>query len=126
MNPSSLPELQQRRDQILDQMRSLDQMRRGSLSRQLFSSPSEPSTRNGPYFVLQGYLRGQKFSKRVPADQAPAVEAQVGNYKRFQELADEFVTVTERLTLQEEPDSKKNSARRSKRSASAKPRPSSV
>ena len=84
MKSNSSSELYQQRNDILDQMRALDQMRRGSLSQQFFGS-GQPNASNhrGPYFVLQGYLQGQKFSQRVPAEQAPDVQAQVDNYKRF-------------------------------------------
>jgi hypothetical protein len=124
MDSKNTAQLQQQRDHILDQMRALDQMRRGSLSRQFFDSPkSEASATQGPYFVLQGYLQGRKFSKRIAAEKAAEVETQVANYKRFQELADQFVTVTEQITLQAVPDSKKNSTRKSKPSVSRKPPP---
>ena len=81
----------------------------------------------GPYYVLQGYIQGQKFSERVPADQALQIEPLVANYKRFEKLAQEFVSVTDQLTRlsQAAPDAKKNSRRRSARSGSAKPTPSS-
>jgi hypothetical protein len=124
MDSKNDSQLQQQRDQILDQMRALDQMRRGSLSRQFFASPKgETSATQGPYFVLQGYLQGRKFSQRIAAAEADVVETQVANYKRFQELADQFVTVTEQITLQAEP--KKNSARTSKPSVSRRRPPSS-
>lgn len=128
MDTDSLQSLQLRRDQILEAMRALDQMRRGSLSRQFFRSRQAHRTvERGPYFVLQGYLQGQKFSQRVPAEQAAAVESHVANYQRFQALAEEFVTVTEQLTLAEEPAVKKKPTfrRRSGRSGSGKPPPSS-
>jgi hypothetical protein len=127
MNAIPLKQCQHRRDQILDQMRALDQMRRGSLSRQFFRSRAPDGAGGpGPYFVLQGYLQGQKFSRRIRAEQAAAVQTQVANYKRFQELADEFVTVTEQITLHGAPPAKKNSRRKSTRSGSAKPPPSSA
>jgi hypothetical protein len=126
MNSSSTHPLQLRRDRILQQMRALDHMRRGSLSRQFFRSRQPNRAQGpGPYFVLQGYLQGQKFSRRVPADQAATVESHVANYQRFQALADEFVTVTEQLTLAEEPAVKKTSGRKSAKSGSGKPPPSS-
>jgi hypothetical protein len=127
MDPNPTRPLPLRRDQILEEMRALDHMRRGSLSRQFFRSRQpHRAVGPGPYFVLQGYLQGQKFSRRVPADQAAAVEGHVANYQRFQVLAEEFVTVTEQLTLAEEPAAKKNSARRSTKSGSGKPRRSSA
>ena len=123
MDSNSTRQLQLRRDHILEEMRALDHMRRGCLSRQFFRSRrSDRAQGPGPYFVLQGYLQGQKFSRRVPADGAATVETHVANYQRFQALAEEFVTVTEQLTLAEEPAVKKNSARRSTKSASGKPR----
>lgn len=126
--PISFSQLEQRRDQILQQMQAIDRLRRGSLSRQFFKQPHCASRpHQGPYYVLQGYVQGQKFSERVPADQAPQIEPLVANYKRFEKLAEEFVSVTDQLTRlsQSAPDAKKNSRRRSARSGSAKPTPSS-
>ena len=126
--PNSFSQLEQRRDQILQQMQGIDRLRRGSLSRQFFKKPHSASrAQQGPYYVLQGYVQGQKFSERVPADQAPHLEPLVANYKRFEQLAEEFVSVTDQLTRlsQSAPDAKKNSRRKSARSGSAKPTPSS-
>jgi hypothetical protein len=126
--PNSFTQLEKRRDQILQQMKAIDRLRRGSLSRQFFKKPGSASqTPQGPYYVLQGYIQGQKFSERISADQAPQIEPLVANYKRFEKLAEEFVSVTDQLTRlsQAAPDAKKNSRRSSARSGSAKPTPSS-
>lgn len=126
--PTSLAQLEQRRDQILQQIQAIDRLRRGSLSRQFFKKPRSGSkTQQGPYYVLQGYIQGQKFSERVPAEQAPEMEPLVANYKRFEELSEEFVTVTDQITRlsQDAPEAKKNSRRRSDRNASGRPTPSS-
>lgn len=126
--PASLAQLEQRREQILQQIQNIDRLRRGSLSRQFFKKTRAGSkTQQGPYYVLQGYIQGQKFSQRIPAEQAPQIEPLVANYKRFEELAEEFVTVTDQITRlsQKAPEPKKNSRRRSGRNASAKPTPSS-
>lgn len=124
----SLSQLEKRREQILQQIQAIDRLRRGSLSRQFFKkTPPDSNTRQGPYYVLQGYVQGQKFSERVPAEQAQQIEPLVANYKRFEELAEEFVSVTDQITRlsQGAPEAKKNSRRRSGRSASGKPTPSS-
>jgi hypothetical protein len=100
MNAKARSSLAQQRAHVVEQMLALDQMRRGSLSRQfLRTGPRAEVPAAGPYYVLQGYLRGRKFSRRIPAQEAPAVAAQVANYRRFQALADEFVSLTEALTL---------------------------
>jgi hypothetical protein len=125
---ASLSELEKRREHILQQIQAIDRLRRGSLSRQFFKRPRTGSKApQGPYYVLQGYIQGQKFSERVPAGQAQQVEPLVANYKRFEELAEEFVTVTDQITRlsQGAPEAKKNSRPKSGKSASGKPTPSS-
>lgn len=126
--PTALAQLEQRRDQILQQIQAIDRLRRGSLSRQFFKKSRRGSkTQQGPYYVLQGYIQGQKFSERVPAEQAPEMEPLVANYQRFEELSEEFVTVTDQITRlsQDAPEAKKNSRRRSDRNVSGRPTPSS-
>ena len=126
--PTSLSQLEQRREQILRQIQTIDRLRRGSLSRQFFKkNPAGAKTPQGPYYVLQGYVQGRKFSERVPASQAQEIEPLVANYRRFEELAEEFVTVTDQMTRlsQGAPEAKKNSHPKSGRSASGKPTPSS-
>jgi hypothetical protein len=125
---SNIDSLCQQRDLVLQKMRAIDRLRRGSLSRQFFrSAQGAPAHQRGPYYVLQGYFHGQKFSERVPADQAQQVEQEVANYRRFRELADQFVSLTDQTTrLQDEgKDSKKNSGRRkSTPNSSGKRKPS--
>jgi len=126
---SSLSQLEERREQILQQIKAIDRLRRGSLSRQFFKkNRSHSKAPQGPYYVLQGYVQGQKFSQRVPAQQAAQLQPLVANYKRFQELAEEFVRVTDQITrlVETQPEAKKNSRRRPARNDSAKPTPSSA
>src|SRR5271169_6751103 len=125
---ATFSQLEQRREQILQQIDSIDRLRRGSLSRQFFKKPrSDSKAQQGPYYVLQGYIQGEKFSQRVAAQQAPQIEPLVTNYKRFVQLAEEFVSVTDQITrlVEAQPDAKKNYRRRSARSGSEKPTPSS-
>jgi len=124
----NLDALLQKRQSLLLQMQAIDRLRRGSLSKQFFQSrPPAPASRRGPYFVLQGFFHGKKFSQRIPPDQAAQVEQDVENYRRFQTLAEEYVTVSDQITRlpNQAQDSKKNSSRRkSPRSSSRKPPPS--
>jgi hypothetical protein len=121
-------DLLQKRQALLTQMQSIDRLRRGSLSKQFFQArPPAPATRRGPYFVLQGFFHGKKFSERIPPEQAAQVEQDVENYRRFQTLAEEYVTLSDQITrLQDQPqESKKNSSRRrSPTNSSMKPPPS--
>lgn len=95
-------------------MQAIDRLRRGSLSKQFFKAPPGQAGRRGPYYVLQGFFRAKKFSERIPAEEAPRVQAQVDNYRRFQTLAEEYVTLTDQITQLESQnaDGKKNSSPR--------------
>ncbi len=127
MNPT-IALLEQQREQVLEQMRSIDRMCRGTLSRHFLKRKRDGKTLTfGPYFVLQGCLRGKKVEEHVPAAEAEKVGQYADNYKRFQELADRFVTVTDQMTrlADGKEESKKNSRRRkSPTNASGKPKAS--
>lgn len=92
----SLAQLQTRRRHLLQQLTALDRLRRGSLSRQFFKKRGQ--ARQGPYYVLQGYCHGRKFSERVPAQHVAQLQPLVANYKRWVQLAEALVTVTDRMT----------------------------
>ena len=111
---TSLAALQRQREQLVEEMRAIDRLRRGTLSQHFLRRHHDgKTTTHGPYFVLQGFLRGKKFSRHIPAAQAATVAGDVANYQRFQALAERFVTVSEQLTTRADaPDSKKNSSRR--------------
>lgn len=125
---SQIEPLLQKRAAVLQEMQTIDRLRRGSLSQQFFAAPKgRPKTHRGPYYVLQGFFHGKKFSQRIPAGQAVQVRQQVQNYQRFQKLAQDYVTLSDQITQLETPagDSKKNSSpRKSNTSASRKPKPS--
>jgi len=108
---TNLDELLQKRQSILLQMQAVDRLRRGSLSEQFFKSGA---ARRGPYYVLQGFFRSRKFAERVPPEQAERVRRDVENYRGFQTLAEEFVTLSDQITrlYDQAPDGKKNSSRR--------------
>lgn len=113
--PASLQALRSQRDAVLERMKQIDHMRRGSLSRQFFKTRRDGQiVESGPYFVLQCSLKGKKCSERIPASQAGEVEQQVENFRLFNTLAEEFVTLSDQLTQWEwsADDSKKNASNR--------------
>lgn len=127
MNPTD-GTLEAQREQVLEEMRSIERLRRGSFRRQFFKLEQAGRTvTRGPYYLLQGFIRGRKFAERIPAEAADQVGEQVHNYKRFQQLAERFVTVTDQLTrlADQTSGSKKNSRRKkSPPNASERPKPS--
>ena len=125
--PEQLDSLLKKRSLLLQEMQAIDHLRRGSLSKQFFKPHPGQTEPRGPYFVLQGFFHGKKFSERIPTDQVPQLRVQVDNYRRFQSLAEEYVTLSDEITRIESQDSgsKKNSSRRSSPpSSSRKPKPS--
>lgn len=113
--PTQVDSLRQKRDRVLHDMQAINRLRRGSLSKQFFKARPGKVGQRGPYFVLQGFFHGKKFSERISAEAAPQVQEQVDNYRRFQSLAEEYVTLSDEITRIEsqDSDSKKNSSRKS-------------
>jgi len=126
--PLALPELRRQREQILQEIQAIDRLRRGTLSEQFFVKKREGKTiRQGPYYVLQCYLKGSKCSERIPLDQAQQARTDVANYQRFQELAEQFIQITDQITRLEsnQVDVIKNSRRqRLPKNSSLNPGPS--
>jgi hypothetical protein len=110
---------EQKRTDILDEMRQLERLRQGTISEQYYGSGEN---KQGPYYVLQGYTDGKHWSKRIPRDQIEQVQADLEAGLHLKELCREFAEVTEEATIMEDqPVSKKNARKRS-RSATAKPK----
>lgn len=116
---SHLEKLAVRRSEILAEMAKIDRMRRGGLSKQYFKTLEKGrSVTRGPYYVLQCSLNGKNCCERVSVNHVEAVESAIGGYERFRQLANEFIEITEELTLEKEGelDSKKNEMKSRRRS----------
>jgi hypothetical protein len=91
--------LQQRINQLKSQLRALGPMRPGSLSRQynVCGKPgcrckdSKNPRRHGPYYQLNYVYGGKKTSEFVRPQNLKVVRNQLGNYKRFRRLTDQWV-----------------------------------
>ena len=100
---------EQKRDEILEEIRQIDRVRQGALSEQFYGTGEK---RQGPYYVLQGYEDGEHWSKRVPRDQIDQVRADLSEGGRLKELCQKFADVTEQATIaQDNADSKKNATK---------------
>lgn len=103
---------EQKRDRILEEMRRIERLRRGTISEQFYGTGEN---RQGPYYVWQGYSDSRHWSKRISRDQAGQVREDIGAGARFRELCDEFAKVTEQATMAEDqPGTKKNATKRSR------------
>ena len=127
--PDSIQSLRSKRDAVLEQMKQIDHLRRGSLSRQFFKTRRDGKViESGPYFVLQGSFKGKKCSERIAAADAGQIEKHVENFRLFNGLAEEFITLSDQITQLEcvAGDSQKNASNRpsAKKSDSRRPKPS--
>jgi hypothetical protein len=107
----TIEQLSAQREALIVQLQSIDRLRRGTLSSQIFSKKQGDKTvTQGPYFNLQGFHKGKKFNRHIPAGKAQEVQQHVDNFKRFQELSDQCITLTDQITQLAEglPASKKN------------------
>jgi hypothetical protein len=123
------------RSALLQQMAQLSSMERGTLSEEYRERPDGAggTVRLGPYFKHQVWEAGANQSRRVPAEEVPALREDLANHQRFTALADALVEQTVQETRARraaarpgaDPEAKKNSRRTARTKASAKPKPSS-
>ena len=99
--PVSLRELEARRNAILEEMRSIRSMRRGTINEQHFKirlKGKKGVILQGPYYVLSRREGDKTASRRLrsPAE-LEAARKDVAQYKRFMGLCQEFERLTARL-----------------------------
>jgi hypothetical protein len=97
-------EIQLQQNALLEQMRALRAMRRGTLSQQEYAerrARKQGAGASGPYFVWQGFRSGKHFSKRVSAQEAERVEHEIETRRQFERLCEEYVRLGEELATRE-------------------------
>ena len=91
--------LQQERALILEQMGQIDRMIRGQLSQQTYQVQRQGQLiTQGPYYLLQRRENGKNNCQRVSAQELEAIMAGVEGHRKFQQLAERYALLTERLT----------------------------
>lgn len=93
--------IEARREAILEEMKSMRSMRRGTLNEQFLKVPQkgkrQPALR-GPYYVFSRREGNKTVSGRLTTPEAVGKARQdIAAYQRFQALAKEFVQLTEVL-----------------------------
>jgi len=111
-----MPEIYQltaRRREIVEEIGRIESMRKGTLNERYnrVMNKKGEEVLNGPYYVLTKKGSGNKtVSEPIPSKDAPRVQEEVENYKRFRQLADEYMDVCEKLSefTVDEDEGKKN------------------
>jgi hypothetical protein len=95
---NTIPSIQQRRRQILDELGQLEQIRRGSLTDQFVEVPARDGNRRrrGPYPLYTYKSGGKTVSRRLRgSEQVNRYREQVRAGHRFQELTRELMELGE-------------------------------
>lgn len=90
--------LEKRRIEILDKMRGIKTLRKGTINEQyiLVKHKNGDSVKKGPYFILTKKGAGGKTNTTtIPADKLELFKNEVGNYREFRSLAEEYIHICE-------------------------------
>ena len=97
----SIPQLEARRLAILDSIKAIRSMRRGSISEQFFPvlrRGQKQTARRGPYYVFTRHRGSRTVSRRLITPQAlRQAREDVEAFKHFQALCREYEQLTEKL-----------------------------
>jgi hypothetical protein len=113
----SLTQNRKHRNELLEELAALEQMRRGSLSPQVFEATRKDGTKvlRGPYMLYTFKEKGKTVSRRVSnPDLVPRYQEQIEAFRRFEALSAELVRVGEKisdLVLSDEEELKKKRSR---------------
>ena len=98
---NTVQQLQARRNGILEEMRSIRSMRRGTINEQYFKTRLKGRkgiVQRGPYYVFSRREEDKTVSRRIrSAVELEQSQKDVAEYKRFLGLCQEFERLTARL-----------------------------
>jgi hypothetical protein len=89
------------RESILEELGSITQMRRGTLSERYVerSAPNGGTVRFGPYFKFQIWQDGRNQTRSVTADEALLLREDIDNFHRFEHLCQQLAQINIQHTL---------------------------
>ena len=94
-------QLEARRLAVVEEIRSIDTMRRGTVNEQFYQvrlKGSKGLTRRGPYYLWSRSEGGKTVSQRLTsAESVEQARGDVAAYKRFRALCGEYIEVTSKL-----------------------------
>lgn len=96
----TIQQLETRRNRILEEMRSIRSMRRGTINEQYFKTRlkgRKGKIQQGPYYVLSKREGKKTVSKRLGVAELEQAQKDAAEYKRFLGLCQEFERLTARL-----------------------------
>lgn len=110
--------VQEQKSAILQKMAQIPAMIRGKLTSQTYTVKGRTQ---GPYYTLQRWDEGKNKSQRIPVKQVPIIQEAVSGYEQFQQLANQFVELSEKQTWETQTSDIKKKFRAFCQPPSAKP-----
>lgn len=92
--------IEARREQLLEEIRKIRVMRKGSVTKQYFKMKTEgreEPVQRGPYWLFTHKEKGKTVGQRLSQSEVERFQAEVDAFHRFRELCDEYAQLTERL-----------------------------
>ena len=116
---SQIQQLRKQRGHLLDELRGLEQIRRGSIVEQYVVATQKDGgkRRRGPYVLYSYKEKGKTVSRRLTNEaHRPAYQSQIENFRRFQRITAELLRIGEQISelALGEQEVKKTSKRTSK------------
>jgi hypothetical protein len=97
----TIQEIEARREAIVNEMKSMSSMRRGTINEQFLKVPQKGRkgfNLRGPYYVLSRREGNKTVSQRLTTPEAvEKARQEITTYHRYQMLSEEFVHLTETL-----------------------------
>lgn len=95
------PTISAARQPILEELGSITQMRRGTLSEQYVErpAPNGGTVRFGPYFKFQIWQDGRNQTRSVTADEALLLREDIDNFHRFEQLCQQLAQLNIQHTI---------------------------
>jgi len=105
--------LAERKAAALERLMAIDGARRGQLSTQYYTRTTADgrSVRQGPYYVWQRYVKGQKRSVRVNRQQIDRVQEELARGREVQTILDDLWAILEQTAAHQDEHAKKKSPR---------------
>ena len=91
--------LEKRREEILEEIRGIRALRKGSVMEQYLKVPQKgkKAVLRGPYWLYTRKEKGKSVGQRLRRDEVERYKKEVEAFHTFQSLCDEYAELTERL-----------------------------
>lgn len=97
---ATIKSLMARKREILEELRGLGEMRKGSIVEQYLEAKKQDGTivRRGPYILYSYKDKGKTVSRRLPDSMtADLYRTQIREYRRFEGLCEELATTSQQI-----------------------------